>query len=169
MRSSSISTLVICTRSPMRAAGPLSLAISDHCFLVPGAFGVEFQRFARPRQQGFHRGVFGSQPADQFDPVFFSEFLGRRKNARQQDQDGNGCEVSHTAPSCGGSINGETCRRTGILRMYSNSSSRTPESQHAGLGPILAAAPQPAGGPRHLVARHSYSKPAHVDTKERAV
>src|ERR1039457_5495235 len=31
--SSSISTLVICTRSPVRAAGPLSRPIRVHCFL----------------------------------------------------------------------------------------------------------------------------------------
>src|ERR1035441_8073378 len=31
--SSSISTLVICTRSPVRAAGPLSRPIWVHCFL----------------------------------------------------------------------------------------------------------------------------------------
>ena len=69
--------------------------------------------------------------------------------------------------SAGGSIIGENCRRTGIFQRYSEQQHQHREGQNAGLRAIFAAAPQLAGGPRHLVARHTYSKPAHVHPEKR--
>ena len=112
-----MSILVIWTRSPVRAAGPLSLRDVRPRLLVVAAVGVELQRLLRARQQRFHRGVLGGQPAGQFHAVFPGEFVSRRpRDAGAEGQDGDdGDSLAYFTPR-GGSVSGETCRRIGTLQ-----------------------------------------------------
>ena len=88
IRSASIETLVICTMSPERAAGPLSFGNLGPLGLVEGAVASKSRDLRDARKQHLGGAVLRGEAARQLQAFFQCQLVGRLAR-RQQTHEGN--------------------------------------------------------------------------------